>query len=227
MKSFLSIDPLIFFPALILSILGIIGIYSTSFNTEYAVYKGMYLKQILWLVLGLILFISVLFVPLRVHEVFAYVYYGISIALLIAVLWFGTAGEAKAMRWFDLGILNLQPSEIAKMSLVFAMARFLCYYKGKFPNGGSVALLLTLGLVPFGLVAKQPDLGTALVFGAVTLFMLYWAGLGLFQLFLFVSPFVSMIAAFHPVAWGIYIVLLLTLLIRSRGPENQLRGFPH
>ncbi|MBD3233954.1 MAG: hypothetical protein GF315_09560, partial [candidate division Zixibacteria bacterium] len=188
MRSALSIDPFIFFPVLLLSVIGILGIYSTGFNAELTFYQGMYIKQILWLCIGLVLFIITLIIPLRVHEVFAYFYYIIAIGLLIGVLVFGSTGGARSMRWFDLGFFNLQPSEFAKIALVFALARFLSHYRRKFPNAISIATVIFLGMIPFGLVVKQPDLGTALVFAIITLFMLYWAGLSLFHLFLFVSP---------------------------------------
>lgn len=216
MKSLLSIDPLIFFPALLLSIIGIIGIYSTGFNTEFAIYQGMYIKQIIWVALGLVLFFLIMLIPLRFHEVFAYIYYLISIVLLIGIFWFGSAGGTKAVRWFNFGFFNLQPSELAKLALVFAVARFLTYYKKKFPNTGSIFMVLILGIIPFGFVVKQPDLGTSLVFGVITMFMLYWAGLNSFQLFLFISPFVSMAAASHPIAWAIFIIMLLALLFITR-----------
>ncbi len=216
MKSIFSIDPLIFVPALLLSVIGIIGIYSTGFNTEIAFYKGMYVKQIYWLIMGLILFFTMMVIPLRFHEIFAYIYYLIAIIMLAGVLWFGTAGGAKAMRWFSIGVFNLQPAEFAKIALVFAIARFLAHYKGKFPSTPGVIVVLALGLIPFGLVVKQPDLGTALVFGVITMFLLYWAGLNSFHLFLFISPTISMIAAFNPIPLAIFIFLLVVSLLIAR-----------
>ncbi|MCP4631478.1 MAG: rod shape-determining protein RodA [candidate division Zixibacteria bacterium] len=216
MKSILSIDPLVFIPALLLSIIGIIGIYSTGLNEDYTIYQGMYIKQAIWAGVGILLFIVIQFIPLRIHEMFAYIYYFIALILLIAVLWFGNAGSTKAVRWFDLGVFHLQPSELAKLAVVFALARFFTYYRRKFPDTGSILFVLVLGFIPFALVVKQPDLGTALVFSVITMFMLYWAGLTFFQLFLFISPFVSMTAASHPIPWAIFMVLLLGLLIIIR-----------
>ncbi|MBD3168661.1 MAG: rod shape-determining protein RodA [candidate division Zixibacteria bacterium] len=216
MRSIFSIDLLIFIPALLLSIIGIVGIYSTGFNTDYAIYQGMYLRQIVWVVLGLLLYFTVLLVPLRFHEVFAYVYYLAAILLLVGIFIAGSGGATKAARWYDLGVFNFQPSEFAKLALVFALARFLSYRKKRFPNAGSIIITVLLGIIPFALIVRQPDLGTALVFGVITMFMLYWAGLTLFQMFLFVSPFVSMTAASHPIPWGVYMVIFIALLFITR-----------
>lgn len=216
MKGFLSIDPLIFLPALLLSAVGIIGIYTTGFNTEFPIYQGLYIKQIIWVALGILLFLAMYFIPLRIHEVFAYVYYMAAIVLLLGLFWMGTSGGAGAVRWYDLGFFNFQPAEMAKLALVLALARFLTYYRKRFPDPVSLTVVIVLGMAPFVLVVRQPDLGTALVFAVITLFMLYWAGLTAFQSFLLVSPIASMAAASHPIAWASYMVILLILLFITR-----------
>ncbi|PJA26988.1 MAG: rod shape-determining protein RodA [candidate division Zixibacteria bacterium CG_4_9_14_3_um_filter_46_8] len=216
MRSLFKIDTLIFFPALLLSVIGIIGIYSTGFNEELSLYRGMYIRQIYWLALGIILFLGVSVIPLRFHEGFSYIYYFVSMALLAGVLAYGGSGGTGAVRWFDLGPFKLQPSEVAKVALVFVIARFLSHLKRKFPNAPGIVAVLAMGLIPFALVVKQPDLGTAMVFGTVIMFMLYWSGMNSYHLFLFVSPIVSMIAAAHPIAWAVFLILLLVSLIIYR-----------
>lgn len=101
--------------------------------------------------------------------------YGLGLLLLLAVLLFGTTQKG-ATRWLDLGVISLQPSEIMKL----AMPLMLAWYFDRYRNSLSlmdfmVATLLLL--VPFALIIKQPDLGTALLVFASGFFVIYFAGL--------------------------------------------------
>lgn len=101
--------------------------------------------------------------------------YGLGLLLLLAVLLFGTTQKG-ATRWLDLGVISLQPSEIMKL----AMPLMLAWYFDRYRNSLSlmdfmVATLLLL--VPFALIIKQPDLGTALLVFASGFFVIYFTGL--------------------------------------------------
>lgn len=100
-----------------------------------------------------------------------WVIYGLSCALLLAVDLVGV--EAKgAERWLAIGGFNLQPSEFAKISLILTQAALLHRISGHSLKG---ILSVFAATAPFFLVLTQPDLGTSLVFIAITLTMLYWA----------------------------------------------------
>ncbi len=73
-----------------------------------------------------------------------------------------------------------------------------------------------MALLPALLILKQPDLGTSLVFFAILISMLFWSGVPLFYLFLIVSPFISLICAFHWVPWALFFFILVLLLYRVR-----------
>lgn len=127
----------------------------------------------------------------------AYPFYAITIFLLILVDAFGFIGMG-AQRWLDLGIMKLQPSELAKISTVMALAR---YYHGLEPGEARKIITLILPvvmiIVPFGLVAVQPDLGTALSIVFAGGAMLFVGGMSLWLFGLIIAGGLAAI----PVAW--------------------------
>ncbi|MCH2219863.1 MAG: rod shape-determining protein RodA [Dechloromonas sp.] len=106
---------------------------------------------------------------------FAIPLYIIGIVLLIAVFLFGIKVNG-ARRWLSIGFTRVQPSEIMKIAMPLMLAWYFHKYEAtlKLKHYGIAALLL---LVPFGLVAKQPDLGTALLIGAAGFYVIFFAGL--------------------------------------------------
>ncbi len=101
--------------------------------------------------------------------------YWISIALLLAVAFFGVS-RMGAKRWLDLGAIQFQPSELAKLAFLFALANFLARPPGELNSPGLFGRALGMALLPFLLILKQPDLGSALVFMPVALVMMFVAG---------------------------------------------------
>lgn len=109
---------------------------------------------------------------------------------LIAVMVLGTTALG-AQRWITIGGFNIQPSEFAKLGVIITLATML---EGRTAaNFPTVLKSLAVTAVPWGLVFLQPDLGTSLVFGAITLGMLYWANANPGWLLLLVSPMISAI----------------------------------
>jgi len=154
-------------------------------------------------------------IPLRFHEIFAYLYYLLALFLLVTVFFIGTT-RLGATRWFELGGMTFQPSEWAKIATIFALARYLSYTKRSFYSILWIGAVIVIGFVPLLLVLRQPDLGTSLVFLAIVLSMLYWAKVPLLFIFLIFSPLISLIAGFHWLSWGIFFLLLIYLLYRFR-----------
>ena len=128
-----------------------------------------------------------------------WIIYGVVNLLLVAVMFIGTVGGG-AQSWLGIGGFYLQPSEFAKLSIIISLAAMLSVRDASTLWG--VASALTVTALPWILVFIQPDLGTSLVFGAITLAMLYWANCNPGWLVLFVSPLVATIL-FHLVlpAW--------------------------
>jgi rod shape determining protein RodA len=95
--------------------------------------------------------------------------------LLLTVFLFGTDHHG-ARRWLDLGPLQFQPAEYAKLAFLFAMANFLARPQGELQSRALFAKAIAMAVIPFVLILKQPDLGSALVFLPMTLAMMYVAG---------------------------------------------------
>lgn len=137
--------------------------------------------------LGLVLMFFVAFVPIWFWRNVAGVAYLVSIALLLVVEFFGDIGMG-AQRWIDLGFIRLQPSEMAKFTLVMMLAAYYDWLDAKRTSRPLwVAIPVLMILIPTGLVLLQPNLGTALMLlmvGAVVCFLAgvslwYFAAVGL------------------------------------------------
>jgi rod shape determining protein RodA len=125
-----------------------------------------------------------------VHKIVLPVLYSINLALLVAVMVKGHSALG-AQRWLAIGPVTLQPSEIAKLIVIFTLAAWL----GRRPIRSFWDCFIALGLiaVPAILVFKQPDLGTSLTFGAVYVGMIFWAGAGVTDLLVLLSPVITLI----------------------------------
>jgi rod shape determining protein RodA len=132
-------------------------------------------KQAAWCGLGMAGLIFLAWISHRQLEHYAYGIYGVSLLLLIIVLVFGRS-IAGARRWLELGPLQFQPSELMKLTLVMALAKYFHQH----PQEGGYNLLqikvpFLIFLVPFLLVLLQPDLGTSIIllllFGCILLFV--------------------------------------------------------
>ena len=122
--------------------------------------------------------------------------YATGLLMLIAVLVIGEVGKG-AQRWLDLGLFRFQPSEIMKLAVPMMVAWFLSE-QGLPPSGRRLLMATVILLVPTLLVAKQPDLGTALLIASSGLFVLLLAGLRWRVVF----GIVLAMAAAAPVVWN-------------------------
>lgn len=182
---------------------GITAIYSASYNWDLDLAGSIYEKQIIWALLGVTVMVITLVIPLKLFYALAYVLYGLTIALLILVL------ELGDRRWFNIGPIHIQPSELAKITTVLVLARFLAYRNRDLTRVRAYIPPLLFVLVPILLVFKQPDLGTALVFSILILPMFFWAGARPVHLFFLISPALTLICAFHP--WMLVAMVLLLI----------------
>lgn len=116
--------------------------------------------------------------------------YAITSLSLIAVMAAGVSAKG-AQRWISIAGVPIQPSEFAKVGVIITLAALLqSHTAAKIPN---VVRALLITAVPWALVFLQPDLGTSLVFGAITLGMLYWGNANPGWLVLLVSPIIAIV----------------------------------
>jgi len=155
-------------------------------------------------------------VPPKAYQAAAYWFYFISIVLLILTLVLNRGSSVA--RWITFGPIRFQPAEFAKISVIIVLARFLSHEKRNLNKLKDIAISFGLVLLPFLLIAKQPDLGTALVFLAVILPVLFWAGLPGFFLFIIIAPFIVMISSFNYYSYFLAMIsIAIALLCFKRG----------
>ena len=120
-------------------------------------------KHLIRFCFGLVVMLCVAMVDIRWIEKASWLVYGGSVVLLVLVLRMGHVGKG-AQRWIDLGGLQLQPSELAKIGLVMVLASW--FHKASWERMGNPLFLIPpilLVLVPVGLILKEPNLGTAVI----------------------------------------------------------------
>lgn len=165
----LRIDPVLLALLGILAAFGLAILYSASGSNI-----DLIIRQITRLALGLSLFIAVANVPLRLLKSFSVWIYLLGVSLLLAVMFFGEVGKG-AQRWLDLGFIRFQPSEMLKLAVPMMVASYLA--DRVLPIGLKDLLVsVILVLIPVMLIARQPDLGTAILVGSAGAFVLFLAG---------------------------------------------------
>ncbi len=211
-----SADYGLFLIVMILILIGLVAIYSASYQSESSVLKANFTRQVIWVFLSLIFIFVAIMLPTRIYWASAYWLYGITIILLILTLILNR-GNAVA-RWISLGGIRFQPAEFAKISIIIVLARFLSEEKRNLNNFKDIVFSFGIVLLPFLLIAKQPDLGTALVFISIILPVLFWAGLPSFFVFIVIAPVIVMIASFNFYTYFLAMILIaIALLIFKRG----------
>lgn len=203
----------------VLSVFGVAMVYSAgAVATPDPVVTEAWRRQAVWFGLALASFTLVARIPLRWWEWMAIPAYVFTLILLAATLVIGTgAGTAESTKsWIALGPVRFQPSELAKLATVLALARLLANRQEP-PTG--LRDLFAPGMlvaVPLGLVMLQGDLGSGMAFIGLLYAMLYWAGTPPFLLILVASPVAGLILSFDTRIWSGYIVILFLVLYLYR-----------
>lgn len=196
---------LILISALIIVTIGIMSIYSSNYQKEGGCWQLIYKRQILWAVIGVLMFLVMSNLNYRRLWDITYILYIAVVFLLFLVFILGIV-RLGAQRWLKLPGFNFQPSEIAKLIMVIFFAR---YFSNKSLGEVSLsvrnfgvfrALILPIIFVaiPVGLIIEQPDLGSGLIVLAVFFIMLFVSGVKLRYLFTIVFS----IGLAAPVIWN-------------------------
>ena len=215
----LTADPVLIGTALALSLYGVAMVYSAGQTDVLGAAASAWKLQLQWVVLGILAAFVVSRGTLRFIDWVATPLYLISILTLLLMLRFGGgAGTAASSHaWLVIAGHRLgQPSELAKIATVLMLAKELAVFRQ--PPRSLLELwkpAMTV-LVPFVLIAVQPDLGSSLVFIGVFFAMLWWAGVEWRMLVLLASPGISLVLAFSTGLWGAWFVLLMGLVFWYR-----------
>lgn len=211
-------DPALFLAALVMTSFGIAMIYSAGvLNIPSPITEGAWILQIQWAAISLVAFVVICQIGPRWIEWVAVPAHVLCVILLLATLFVGAgSGTAAGVRSFlEIGPIRFQPSELAKLTTILALARYL----GARPEPATLRALVNPAAivgVPFVLVILQPDLGTALAFVGILFAALFWAGTPIGLLALLMSPGISLVLSFDPRIWAAFFVFLVLALYLYR-----------
>jgi rod shape determining protein RodA len=180
-----------------IALVGVTNLYSAT----SAAAEGMadiYMQQIYWLALGAAVAVLVAAIDYRHYERHGFIAYGIGVSTLIALFILGRNIRG-SIRWLSIGSFSLQPSELMKVFLIIALAKYL--HNDPKTTGRTLKDLIPPGLIlalPMVLILKQPDLGTALICAAIFASIMFLTNLKL-------RSFVTLVVAFAacaPLTWS-------------------------
>ena len=183
----------LFVPMCMVLTISIVVLYSTGGGN----WRPYALSQLMKIFLAFGVFFFAAFINIKTWIKSAYVIYAIALIMIVLVTFVGHTGMG-AQRWLNLGFIHIQPSELIKIALVLALARYFAWFNsvelGQFKN---YLVPLALLLVPFGLIVAQPDLGTALSLGMIAVGVFYIVGAN--KKWFVIAAVLGLMAA--PVVW--------------------------
>lgn len=180
---------------ILLIAIGLIALFSATQNSDYDEFK----KQILWLVISIPVIICIILIDYNWLTKLSPILYGISLLLLIAVLF--TEPINGASSWFTIGSFSFQPAEFAKIVVIlfttYVIVKIQKKGKDEINRFWKLGLILLTVAVPVVLIVKQPDYGTAIAFLAALIFMLFVAGIR--KKYIFIS--ILLVVIIVPIAY--------------------------
>lgn len=171
----------------LLPCLGLVVLYSAGYDPDFSralpvtdieIKSQVFLKQALFLGVGLIVCLFAVSLPTKVLYRVSYLAYVLFVLLVAAVLTYGTISNG-SRRWLSFGAYNLQPSELVKIGVVLALSRYISKNPPRYGVYSFRELILPFLIfaIPMVLILVQPDLGTALSVGAIGFCMLLFVGI--------------------------------------------------
>ena len=161
----------------LIALIGLSAVYSATYTAKGP--STLFYKQMVWIAAGMVIMVLMMLPDYHTVGRYAYILYAASIIMLILVMVMGKTGMG-AQRWLAIGPFAFQPSELAKLALMLALARYFAEDPRR--DGYSLQDLAIPGamvLVPLLLVLKQPDLGTAMMLLLTSSLMVMIAGVHL------------------------------------------------
>ncbi|MBR2412735.1 MAG: rod shape-determining protein RodA [Alphaproteobacteria bacterium] len=207
----------LFVPMCMVLAISIVVLYSAGGGN----WRPFALSQLMKIILGLGVFFVAAFMNIKTWIKSAYLIYAVALIMIVLVTFVGHTGMG-AQRWLNLGFIHIQPSELIKIALVLALARYFAWFNsvelGQFKNYLAPGLML---LVPFGLIVAQPDLGTALSLGMITVGIFYIVGAN--KKWFIIAAILGLMAA--PVVWygGLH-DYQRGRIITFINPDSDIRG---
>lgn len=186
-------------PVVVLIVISIVNLYSATMGMHGGtdIVSPLFYKQLLWFFIGAVAMFVFAYVDYRMLKKLSMVLYVVTILLVMITIVKGRTAFG-AQRWLSLGFFSFQPSELAKFALLLVLADY--FDEHWIENGytlGSLLLPLLYILIPFVLIIKQPDLGTAIIILLIGASIILFAGVKLRTFLLFLVAFVTIL----PLGW--------------------------
>ncbi len=198
-------DRVTFFSVLALVGIGLLSIYSATFDA----YEGRdFYRQLLWAVIGLLSMMTMMVLPLRWLQRSAFTIFFSSLTLLVLVLLIGKRVYG-SQSWLGFGGLGIQPSEFVKITTMLAIASFLSRSDVKATDLKDLVKASAVVSLPIILIMMQPDFGTSLTFLAMFIPVLYWAGASKFLIIIIIAP--AIVAAASIIGTTPFLIVLILL----------------
>jgi rod shape determining protein RodA len=177
-KFWKNIDKPTFIIYILLVLIGWINIYAAVYDENHQSILDIqrnYGKQLIWIVSAFFIGFMILLIDSKFYSVFSYGIYGITLILLLAVLFFGKYVNG-SRSWFEIGSFRLQPAEFAKFATSLAIAKYLSGTSIRMERFSTKLICIGLLGLPMGLILLQGDVGSAVTYVAF-IFVLYREGL--------------------------------------------------
>ncbi|MDR1149350.1 MAG: rod shape-determining protein RodA [Spirochaetaceae bacterium] len=173
---FFEIDYALLFSAILLTVFGVLFIYSASVTSFGISVSTEYARQILWGTAGVIIALTIAVLNYRrIYYISSYLYLG-SLVLLVYTCLFGRVVNG-ARAWLGIGSFGIQASEFAKLTVIIFLARFLDSTKNSRNDAWRFTVSCMIVFTPMTIILLQPDFGTSLVFIAILISMTFIAGI--------------------------------------------------
>ena len=208
-------DPVLVLAVFLLTAIGVAMIYSAGqLDVPDPGVVHIWRMQLVWWIIAAVTLVAVSRIGVRWFEWASVPLYALSIVLLIAVLFIGVGhGTAKGTRqWIPLGPVSFQPSQFANLATVLLLARVMGTWREAPSSVFQLWKPVAIVALPMLLVLAEPDLGVAIIFGAILIATLYWAGTPVGVMFLLLSPMLALILAFQGWIFSAYMVALIVFL---------------
>jgi rod shape determining protein RodA len=177
-KNIFALDFSLLFSAIILTVFGVLFIYSSGISTSGEANSQEFIKQIIWGASGLIISLIIALTNYRrIYNFSLYLYIGVIIMLLYSCIFGREINGARA--WLGIGSFGIQPSEFAKIITILFLAWYLDYSKRNIDGLRRFLIASVITFLPMLIILAQPDFGTSLVFIPILLVMAFVAGIEL------------------------------------------------
>lgn len=207
----------ILIPLIIFAIISITTVYSAqNLLPEYS--SNLYLKQLIWYVLGFGIAYFIMFIGNKFLYNSAYILYVINVILLILILFFGKeVNNSKC--WFELGFFSLQPSEFMKVILILTLSRMINDFNTEYDNPSVetefkfILKVMLIVFIPSVLTFIEPDTGAVIIYLVTAMTMLFIGGIRkrwFFSLFLIIFVFLGILFAIYFINQDLFISIFGT-----------------